>query len=176
MRLFVRVVTGMTLVLGSVSAASGQDFASSFDQLRTITKPRQVLFVIDREGNETRGRLESVADGTLTLAGRDGPRRFGADEIIAVRTPGNDSVLNGALIGGAVEAGTVAIVFLSCDGYCSGAGAALVGNFVIGAGIGALVDAFIQTPRDIYRVGKRHVDVKPIVSGTKQGAQVVLRW
>ena len=175
MRRFLQVAVGAGLVIGSASAASAQ-FATRFEQLGDVTKPGQTLFVIDREGYESRGRLERVEDGSLSLVLKNGVRRFTADEIVVIRKPGHDSVLNGALIGGSVAAGFVGIAFASCGGECSGVGPVLLANFVFGAGMGALVDAFIMTPRDIYRVGKRRLDVQPIVSGTRQGAQVVLRW
>lgn len=175
MRLFLQVAVSAGLVVGSASGASAQ-FATSFEQLGDVTKPGQTLFVIDREGYESRGRLERVADGSLALALKTGVRRFTADEIVLIRTPGHDSVLNGALIGGGLTAGMVGIAFVACEGECSGAGPVLLANFIFGAGLGALVDAFILTPRDIYRVGKHRLDVQPIVGRAKGGAQVVLRW
>jgi 1-acyl-sn-glycerol-3-phosphate acyltransferase len=174
MRWLMHVTVGVVLVAASASTASAQ-FAASFDQLVDVTKPGQTLLVIDREGNESRGRLVRVSDGSITLALKRGAREFAADEVIVIRRPDHDSVLNGAAIGGAITAGMVAITFASCDN-CSGFFPLVVGNFVVGAGLGALVDAFILTPRDIYRVGKPRIDVRPMVGGTSRGAQVVLRW
>src|SRR5207249_1593260 len=102
MRLFLGLAFGGLLVCGIATPAAAQ-FATSFDQLADVTKPGQTLFVIDREGNETRGRLEKVADDSITLAARRGPRQFAADDIVVIRKLGNDSVLNGAAIGGAVS-------------------------------------------------------------------------
>jgi hypothetical protein len=175
MRFLCRVAAGALLLLGSATPAFAQ-FASNFNQLGDVTKAGQTLYVIDREGYETRGRLDHVDAGSLTLSLKNGTRRFTTEDVIVVRRPGPDSVLNGALIGGAVSAGMVGLALLSCEGHCTGAAPVLVGNFVVGAGIGALIDAFIQTPRDIYRVGKRRIDVKPLISSTRQGAQVVLGW
>jgi len=175
MRPLLQIVIGAGLVIGSASTAFAQ-FASSFDQLADITKRGQMLFVIDKEGYESRGRLERIEDGSLTIALKSGMRRFSSDEIVVIRTPGHDSVLNGAAIGGTVAAGMVGIAFAGCSGECHGAGPVLLANFVVGAGIGALVDAFILTPRDIYRIGKHQLGVQPIVSGTRHGANLVLRW
>jgi hypothetical protein len=175
MRFLLHAVAGASLMLAGASPAAAQ-FATTFDQLVDVTKPGQTLFVIDRDGYETRGRLERVADGTLTLTSKTGARRFTTDDVVVIRTPGHDSVLNGALIGGALEAGVAGVAMLSCGRVCDGAAAAVIGNFVIGAGLGALIDAFILTPRDVYRVGQHRVDVQPIVTGTRHGAQLVLRW
>jgi uncharacterized protein YcfJ len=175
MRVLSGAVLGALLILGSATQAFAQ-FATSFDRLPGVAKKGQTLFVIDREGNETRGRLERVDDRSLTLALENGSRSFTADDVVVVRRPDHDSVLNGALIGGTVSAGLVGLAFAACEGECNGAGPVLLANFVFGAGLGALVDAFILTPRDIYRVGSRRIDVKPLIDGTRQGAQVVLRW
>jgi hypothetical protein len=174
MQLWLRLALGAALVCAAGTPASAQ-FATSFDQLQNVTKPGQTLFVIDREGNETRGRLERISDDSITLAVRRGARQFSEDEIVVVRKLADDSVLNGAAIGGSILGGIAALTFFACD-ECTGLGSVVVGEFVIGAGLGALVDAFIRTPRDIYRVGKRRIGVTPVVTPTRQGAQVVLRW
>jgi hypothetical protein len=169
------IVLALMLWLVPTSNAYAQ-YAATFDELPSATKHGQKLFVFDREGDEVRGRLESVNGESLVLTLPNGTRTFSADDIVLIRTPGHDSVLNGAAIGGGVMAGLAAVTFAACEGDCRGVGTLIVTNFIVGAGIGALVDAFILTPRDVYRVGKRRLDVQPVVTGTAHGAQVVLRW
>jgi hypothetical protein len=160
----------------AVPASAAAQYAASFDELPAATKKGQKLFVFDDEGNEVRGRLAGVTADTVTLVVDKGrTRELARDRITLIRTPSQDSVLNGAAIGASATGIVALISFGECVG-CSGAGSLLVEALLWGGGIGALVDAFILTPRDVYRVGKRRVDVNPIVSRDGGGARVRIAW
>jgi hypothetical protein len=150
-------------------------YAATFEELPAATRPGQKLFVVDRDGNEIRGRLAGVTADTVTLRVDQGTRELTRDQIILIRTPAQDSVLNGAAIGAAVTGGFALVSFAECH-ECSGVGAVMVGSLVWGAGIGALIDACILTPRDVYRVGKRRIDVQPVITPHAQGANIAVRW
>jgi uncharacterized protein YcfJ len=150
-------------------------YAATFEELPAATKAGQKLFVFDREGNEIRGRLAGVTADTVTLRVQHATRELTRDQITLIRTPAQDSVLNGAAIGAAVTGGFTLLSFAGCD-TCTGAGALVLGGMLWGAGIGAIIDACILTPRDVYRVGKRHVDVQPVVTPSARGASIAVRW
>jgi uncharacterized protein YcfJ len=174
MRSIRRVFTVLGLLAGAVVPASAQ-YAATFEELPAATKHGQRLFVFDREGNEIRGRLAAVTADTVTLRVDHGTRELTRDEITLIRTPSQDSILNGAAIGAAVTGGFTLLSFAGCDD-CTGAGAFVLGGMLWGAGIGAVIDACILTPRDVYRVGKRRVDVEPIVTPHARAAMISVRW
>jgi len=171
----IRTVFVAVVILASGALPASAQYAATFEELPAATKPGQKLFVFDREGNEIRGRLAGVTADTVTLRVRAGTQELTRDQITLIRTPSQDSVLNGAAIGAAVTGGLTLLSFAGCDG-CSGVGTFVLGGMVYGAGIGAIIDACILTPRDVYRVGKRHVDVGPVVTSNARGAVISLRW
>lgn len=174
MRVFRNALATLLLLAAAALPASAQ-YAATFEELPSATKSGQKLFVFDREGNEIRGRLAGVTAGTVTLRVDQGTRELTRDQIILIRTPAQDSVLNGAAIGAAVTGGFVLLSLAECYD-CSGVGAVLAGSLVWGAGIGALIDACILTPRDVYRAGKRRLDVQPIVTRHARGASIAVSW
>jgi uncharacterized protein YcfJ len=168
-------VLAIVVVLAGAAAPASAQYAATFDELPAATKQGQKLFVFDREGNEIRGRLASITADTVRLRVDRETRELARDEITLIRTPSQDSILNGAAIGAAVTGGFTLLSFAGCDD-CTGAGAFVLGGMVWGAGIGAIIDACILTPRDVYRVGKRRVDVGPIVTPHARAAMISVRW
>ena len=166
----------MAMLLLGVAASAVAQYAATFEELPAATTKGQRLFVFDREGNEIRGRLAAAtADRVTLIVGKGTTREVMREEITLIRTPSHDSVLNGAAIGGGV-AGAFALISLAECPQCTGVGPFLGGALLWGAGIGALVDASILTPRDVYRVGKRRVEVKPVVARSSTGIRVALAW
>jgi uncharacterized protein YcfJ len=165
---------GVVLLASAASPAWAQ-YAATFEELPAAIKPGQKLFVFDRDGDEVRGRLAEVTADTVTLRVGHATRELTRDQITLIRTPSQDSVLNGAAIGAAVTGSLTLLSFAGCNG-CSGAGAFVLGGMLYGAGIGAIIDACILTPRDVYRVGRTRVDVHPIVMPQARGATISLRW
>lgn len=174
MRVFLNACATLVLLAGAALPASAQ-YAAIFEELPAATKAGEKLFIFDREGNEIRGRLARITADTVTLRVEHGTRELTRDQIILIRTPAQDSVLNGAATGAAVTGAFALVSFAECHD-CSGVGAVMVGSLVWGAGIGALIDACILTPRDVYRVGKRRVDVQPMVTPSARGARIALQW
>jgi uncharacterized protein YcfJ len=165
-------VLAIVAVLAGAAAPASAQYAATFDELPAATKQGQKLFVFDREGNEIRGRLASITTDTVRLRVEGETRELARDEITLIRTPSQDSILNGAAIGAAVTGGFTLLSFAGCDN-CTGF---VLGGMVWGAGIGAIIDACILTPRDVYRVGKRRVDVEPIVTSHARAAMISVRW
>jgi len=165
----------IVIVLAAAAVPASAQYAATFDELPGATKPGQKLLVFDDEGNEIRGRLAGVTADTVTLRVKEGTRELTRDHITLIRTPSQDSVLNGAAIGAAVTGGFMLLSFMECDN-CTGVGTFVLGAAAWGAGIGAIIDACILTPRDVYRAGKRHVDVRPVVTPNARGATLSLRW
>jgi uncharacterized protein YcfJ len=174
MRVF-RNAVAMLLLLSAAALPASAQYAATFEELPSATKSGQKLFVFDREGNEIRGRLAGVTADTVRLRIQNGTRELARDQIVLIRTPAQDSVLNGAAIGAAVTTGFVLLSFAGCHD-CSSVGPVLAPSVVWGGGIGALIDACILTPRDVYRVGTHRLDVQPIISPHARGASIALSW
>lgn len=167
-----RCVLIAMLLLGVPASALAQ-YAATFEELPAATKKGQKLFVFDHEGNEVRGRLQAVTADSVTLRVANGrTRELMRDEITLIRTPSQDSALNGAAIGAAVTGSVALFSFRGC-GNC---GSFFLGALVWGGGIGAVIDAFILTPRDVYRAGKRRFEVQPLSSRSARGARVAIAW
>ena len=136
----------------------------------------QTVYVLDNNGFETRGVLETMGPETLTIRTTDGPRQFDlATEVASVHRRG-DTVLDGAVFGalimGAVG-GVVALGDHSCGPLfaarpCSAReGAAIVGTCAaFGAGIGIGIDALRRGRTQIY----------PSISRHAAGAVISLAW
>jgi hypothetical protein len=76
-----------------------QQPATSFEELKLRVTVGEAVYVVDKSGQETRGRIASLSQVALTLA-VDGTRRdFVADAIGRIDRRRRDSVWNGVLIG-----------------------------------------------------------------------------
>src|SRR3954467_3155247 len=104
----VRVVVACLALAGSVESASAQEaVAGSLADLVHIVRPGTEVVLVDRNGREVTGVVKAVTPAELTLTAGDRARIFREDEIIGIRERRSDSVVDGALKGLAVGAGTV---------------------------------------------------------------------
>ena len=173
------LILASVLTLAAARPASAQIAVSTFEQLQAGVKPGDRLFVIDKTGIETDGRLQSLSPEVLTLALKgQQERHFTRDDVVVIRKLTHDSVWNGAAIGAGVAD---AFILISAIGCSHGCGEyilqALVGGAVWGGGIGALVDAAILTPQDVYRRGSSaRLAIHPAVGRDRVGAEITVRW
>lgn len=137
------VKTGIlsTWVLAAATAHA-QDFSSI--QLKNLP----VVFVEERSGVETRGRLISIAPAAITIDVDGTQRTFASSDVAKIDRRG-DSLKNGAIIGAAIGLLTGFIgdcprTGNSTSNGCPGARVVyVVGGSAIWAGIGAGIDALI---------------------------------
>lgn len=125
-----------------VREAHAQDFSSI--QLKNLP----IVFVQERSGAETRGRLLSITPDAIAIDVEGSQRRFAAADVVRIDRRG-DSLKNGALIGAAVGVFTAFLSDCPRTGNSAGNGCAgarvayLLGGSAIWAGIGAGIDALI---------------------------------
>jgi hypothetical protein len=136
----------------------------------------QTVYVLDNNGFEIKGVLETIGPATLTIRTPDGPRHFDlATQVASVHRKG-DSVANGTVFG-ALIMGTVGGFLALGDHTCgpmfqarpcsAREAAGIVGVCAaIGAGIGVGIDALRRGRTQIY----------PSVSRHGAGAVVSLAW
>ena len=127
----------------AADAAQAQDFSTI--QLKNLP----IVFIEEKSGAETRGRLLSITPAAIQIDIDGAQRTFVPDNVTKIERRG-DSLKNGALIGAAI--GFLTGFIGDCpragnnnrsDG-CPGARVAyVVGGSAIWAGIGAGIDALI---------------------------------
>jgi hypothetical protein len=114
---------------------------ASAQELSGKVEAGDTIFVTDRTGVQTSGRLLHFAPEGLTLLVGGQERLIPTGGIGRVEK--RDSLWNGMLVGGAVSAGLIGMVAgTTCSSECGDLVLPIVGFYgAIGAGIGALVDS-----------------------------------
>jgi hypothetical protein len=144
----------MSLVL-TPSMASAQ--AAAPPQLPGLSSSAlQTVYVLDRSGMETSGKLLGIDPDSLVLLVDGSERRFEMSSVARVQK--RDSLKNGTLIGAAVgiAMGLISAGISDCPGddpggSCAGARAAVFAVSVgVYSGLGAGVDALVRGRTTIY--------------------------
>ncbi len=134
--------------------------SATFEELQRRATLGEMVYVVNLAGQETRGRIVGLSDGSLTLrpvvSGLS--RTFASTDVRRIEQRRKDSIMNGVLIG--AGAGALAGYGLgksmdspNCSGpvECGqGAMVGAVGGAVWGAVGGWLVDRLIQKRETIY--------------------------
>lgn len=133
-------------------------------------RPGQEVWIRTDGGRVIHGAIESVTVDQLTISGAQ-RSTIERREILQVRV--RDGVREGAIGGALLGAGSAFFLGPLCDdGECTAAPVVILG--VVGAGIGALLDAL--TPRKtVYDRGRR-VAVGPILGGRRTGVSLHITW
>jgi hypothetical protein len=186
----------LPLVFVAPHQANAQLVATSFEELRSLVKSGDTIYVTDANGKKTKGRLGELTQSSLELlvrkAAPDGREAFvpqsrlAESDIRQIQIERGDSVLNGTLIGLAVVGGPWLFACNPATDWCyynDGAnlyrGIALITSG-IAAGIGALIDAGIRERVLVYyqAPGQRSsgVQVSPFASKSAAGMQLTWRF
>jgi hypothetical protein len=175
---------------------SAQVVATSFEELRTLVKSGDTIYVTEANGRKTKARLGELTQSSLELLVRktapDGRETFVPQSRLAerdvrqIQVDRGDSVLNGTLIGLAVVGGPWLLACNPATDWCYYNDGANLFRMIalitsgIGAGIGALVDAGIRERVLVYyqAPGSRSssVHISPFVSKATAGLQMSLRF
>jgi len=190
------ILAFLALLLVVPRDANGQIVATSFEELRTLVKSGDTIYVTDVNGRKTKARLGELTPSSLELlvrkAAPDGRETFVQQSRLAerdirqIQIERGDSVLNGTLIGLAVVGGPWLLACNPATDWCyynDGAnlfrGIALITSG-IAAGVGALIDAAIRERVLVYyqAPGQKTsgVHVSPFVSKSAAGLQVSLHF
>lgn len=160
-------------VIALLFAVPGPLFAQA---LPDSVRPGVKVEIVDESGGSVEGRLDEVSAQTVRLSSRRGITDVPVDTIVRITRP--DTVKNGALIGLAVG---LALGIGSASAYAEGDGAFIIsqtlGNGLVCAGIGALLDAAVDTRRTLYQRGPRHeTRVTPFVGRGGGGLAAAITW
>jgi hypothetical protein len=131
--------------------------------------------VVDARGASVEGRVQEVSDRFVKLAVRGASRDIPIEDIVRIERP--DTVKNGALIGFAFGASMGLIATFSDP---QGGGLLVsrtLGNGVICAGIGALIDAASDHRRTLYERGPRpQARLRPVIGRHVRGVAATVEW
>lgn len=164
------------------AVASAQGIAKTLDELRLLTRVGETVTVTDTAGREAGGRITSLSADAIVLRVNGQPREWKEGDIATIRQRKSDSLGNGALWGLGIGAGLAAVAIASSDLESGDEGWVVLGMAVyggIGAAIGVGVDALITRPHVIYEkpgTATARWRVAPIVSRTRQGARLMVRF
>ena len=186
----------LPLFLVMPRAASGQVVATSFEELRTLVKTGDTVYVTEANGRKTTARLGELSPSSLQLLvrktgpdGRDAfvpQARLAERDVRQIQIERGDSVLNGTLIGLAVVGGPWLLACNPATDWCyynDGAnlyrGLALITSG-IAAGIGALIDAGIRERVLVYYQApgrqSQSVHLSPFVSKSAAGVRMSVQF
>jgi hypothetical protein len=139
--------TVAALIFCACVAAAGTAQAQDFSSIQLRNLP--IVFVEEKSGTETRGRLMSITPAAIQIDVDGSSRTFAPADVAKIERRG-DSLKNGALIGAAIG------LFTGFIGDCPRAGSNdgskgcpgarvgyVIGGSAIWAGIGAGIDALI---------------------------------
>jgi hypothetical protein len=165
------------LVLSSRENAAAQE-ARSLDQLQVLVKPGDKVFVTGNDGNVTKGKILGLTSTSLRFLSNGTTRDLREAEVFKIQQRRQDSLKNGAIIGGAVGMGLViAALAWECGSCRTGeVVAGIIAYTGIGAGVGVGIDALIPSKQTIFIGGIRgplsHTTIAPILTTSRTGIAV----
>jgi hypothetical protein len=131
--------------------------------------------VVDERGASVEGRVQEVSGRFVRLTVRGNSRDIPVAEIVRIERP--DTVKNGALIGLGIGIGTGLIATLSDPRGGAVLVSRVLGNGLVCAGIGALIDAAQDHRRTLYERGPRpQARVQPVIGRQLRAVAVSLEW
>ena len=160
------------LLVVPVHSAVAQDIPA-------VVKVGTTVSVIDDQGREIKGRVDSASDRALRVLVKKDRREIPFDSIVRIEKP--DGVKNGALAGLLVGV-SLGIMGGFVDGQGSGRRGnfvviSAIGNGIIWAGLGTGIDAMINTRRTLYERGSEsHARITPMIGPRAVGAAVSVNW
>jgi hypothetical protein len=131
--------------------------------------------VVDDHGVSVEGRVQEVSDRFVRLAFRGGSREMPIERIVRIERP--DTVKNGALIGLSIGVGTGLIATIFDPQRGGVLVSRVLGNGVVCAGLGALIDGAQDHRRTLYERGPRPVArLHPVIGRHLRGVAATVTW
>lgn len=161
-----------------------QDRATaSFEQLARFVRPGADITLIDRQGSELSGFITALTPVELTVFVDGARRTFKESDVLRIDQGRNDSLIDGALTGFGVGAGSalgMTLIAKAANYYIDGGKAArnVLAFGACGAGIGVLLDALHKTRTTVYdHTGRPPLfDYQVELSHQRKSVMVVLRF
>ena len=168
----------LVLAMLVASPAAAQ---TSGDRVPDVVKKGLTVSVIDDQGRQIDGRVESVSDEAIRVSLRKGIEEVTLDRIVRIERP--DSLRNGALIGLGFGVASSAILVgfatqsdsdnIQWPAVVLASVSNIVGYTLLGTGI----DAIFNNRRTLYERGRRpQARLSPVVGRGVRGGAVSLTW
>jgi hypothetical protein len=171
-----RTVLGVCLAL--LATASPAQAQSTFGNVQPGGLP--TLFITDRGGHETRGKLVRMTDTDVTIAVDGTDRTFAARDVSLIERQG-DSLKNGAITGMVIGMGfgALSMGIADCPGVADSCPGARIGGFLLStavyAAIGTAIDAAV-TGRTRIWPAKGKTSGGPVASMSPAARRVFVGW
>jgi hypothetical protein len=171
-----------TLLIALTSMECSAQLVSSFDQLQTLVRPGQNIYVTDSSGKTTRGRIAELSPSSLGLVVKGVRRDLAQADVREIRQWRADSLQNGTVIGAAVGGGlATALVVAACTYECPAGPvvAAIAISTGLGAGIGLGLDALIPAKQMIFwnpNRTSRKLQIRPVLDRSNKGVKVAFSF
>jgi hypothetical protein len=172
------IVLIFVVSLSSASAVTAQTPSGLNDTLAKALRPGMTVWITDSTDQEKKAQIVDVSPSIVVTDAKGDTRHIGMDEVMRIRVPKADSVLDGALIGTGIA--TVAVMAMCtwampCVGLTTGERFTFA---MIGAGAGLAVDAAIQSRHTIFDRRERSVrlHMAPILDRRTRGVQLSLSF
>ena len=162
------VLSLLALLSSSPATAAGQTIPATVESGLKVS-------VVDDRGSSVEGRIQEVSGRVVRLSVRGGSRDIPIEQIVRIERP--DSVKNGALIGLTVGVGSGLMATMSdpLGGWVLVS--RTLGNGLICAGIGALIDAASDHRRTLYERGPRpQARLRPVIGRHVRAGAVTVEW
>ena len=169
-RLASRAALTVVLIVLLPALDAAQEPVKSFDQLGGVLDVGNKVRVTDSEDREVSGRITALDAKSITID-KAGGTTFSAERVHRVerlkRSKGYGCLIGigAGIVGGLVYASSAATAEDAMGGYL------LPG---IGAGVGALVGAFVTRSHEVYRAsGSARLSLAPVITPRTKGLAVV---
>lgn len=171
------VAVGLVLAVGTMAGA--QEVATSFSELRLLTRTGDRVTVTDTRGRQVKGRVALLSPEHLVVTDSSGRHEWTESDVVGIRQRRPDSLLNGTLIGMGVGAGIVLVSAIAEDVSGPDAdwyvlGAVIYGG--IGAAIGVGIDVINKDEQDVFRHAppRAQVRLQPLLAPRGGGMRVAV--
>ena len=162
-------------VLSLLTLLSSSSATAAEQTVPATVKSGLKVSVVDDRGSGVEGRIQEVSDRVVRLSVRGGSRDIPIEQIVRIERP--DTVKNGALIGLTVGVGSGLMATISdpLGGWVLVS--RTLGNGLICAGIGALIDGAQDHRRTLYERGPRpQARLHPIIGRHVRGVGATMAW
>lgn len=170
----------LVLFFLALTDATAQTVPASFEQLQVLVGPGDRIYVTNFAGNVSKGRVTELSNSSLKLLVDGTTRDLSPSDVFEIKQRRNDSLGNGAIIGGVTGLGIGAIAMAAfCTSFNCNPGEIMLTVMIhtgIGAGIGVGIDALVPAKQTVFQNRSRNSSLRirwqPLLGRSRKGVLV----
>jgi hypothetical protein len=146
-------------------------------EIGPVIEPNSKVFVFNETGERIQGRLVEITDQTIILAASAGLAEVPLASILRIERPdgAGDGARAGLTLG--ITLGLLNGALARTNDRGAFMAGSAVGNGIVFAGIGALIDLAFDNSKTLYERGRgTRVTVAPLAGPDRAGVSVAARW